>query len=71
MKARGGGRRVAGLPFFPRGFSECGSLSSRSTLSPLVSPLLLSLSHVAGLTAPLYPHLLRSTRLANLLLECR
>ena len=51
MMARGGGIGGCWASFSPSWFLEPRPLSSCSTLSPLVSSLLLALSHVADLTA--------------------
>jgi len=48
MMVRGGGIGGGWADFSPKWFLKPRPLSSRSTLSPLASPLLLSLSHAAG-----------------------
>jgi hypothetical protein len=56
MMARGGGIGGCWASFSPPWFLKPRPLSSCSTLSPLASPLLLSLSHVAGYLPPNPPH---------------
>jgi len=69
MMARGGGTGGGWVSFSPPWFLKPRPLSSCSTLSPLAPPLLLPLSHVAGYLSPNPPSLLRSPRLAPLLIR--
>ena len=72
MMARGGGIGGCWASFSPSWFLEPRPLSSCSTLSPLVSSLLLALSHVADLTAvPLPTTAVSPPQLPALLLASR
>jgi hypothetical protein len=58
------GRLFSQAEFLPR------PLSFRSILSPLASPLLLSLSHVAGSLPPILPHYCGLPALQPFVFEC-